>query len=79
MFRAQRFNGPPDGFQRWAEEQFSLIERESAQAAELLRLAPTVRAPDRPRDGDVRYFTEYDPGSGPGFYGRHGGAWIKLG
>ncbi len=79
MFRARRYIGAPSGFQQFVEEQFSILERESAQASELLRLAPTVRAPDRPRDGDVRYFTEYDPGSGAGFYGRHGGAWVKLG
>ena len=37
--------------------------------------------PQRPRDGDVVYAdgTEWDPGSGEGFYGYYGAAWHKLG
>ena len=37
--------------------------------------------PDKPRDGQVILAdgTNFDPGSGAGFYGRRGGAWVKLG
>lgn len=38
-------------------------------------------APDKPRDGMVILAdgTNFDPGSGAGFYGRSAGAWVKLG
>jgi hypothetical protein len=36
--------------------------------------------PERPRDGDVVYAdgTEWDPGSGEGFYAYYGAAWNKI-
>lgn len=38
-------------------------------------------APERPREGDFRLAdgTDWDPGSGAGFYGYYGAAWVKLG
>lgn len=37
--------------------------------------------PDRPRDGMIVLAdgTNFNPGSGAGFYGRRGGAWQLLG
>jgi hypothetical protein len=37
-------------------------------------------APDKPRDGMVVLAdgTNWNPGSGAGFYGRSGGAWVKF-
>jgi len=37
-------------------------------------------APERPRDGMVVAAdgTNWNPGSGAGFYGRIGGAWVKF-
>jgi hypothetical protein len=37
-------------------------------------------APEPPRDGMIVYAdgTNWNPGSGEGFYGRQAGAWVKL-
>ena len=37
--------------------------------------------PKKPRNGQVILVdgTDFDPGSGAGFYGRSAGAWVKLG
>lgn len=41
----------------------------------------TSVAPAKPRKGDYRLAdgTNWNPGSGAGFYGYYGGAWVKLG
>ena len=38
-------------------------------------------APDKPRDGQIILAdgTNFNPGSGAGFYGRSNGAWVFLG
>ena len=45
-----------------------------------LRLEQTNVAPEKPRDGDIRYAdgTNWNPGSGIGIYAYIGGAWTKL-
>lgn len=47
----------------------------------VLRLAETNVEPLKPRTGDVRLAdgSNWDPGSGAGFYGYYAGAWHKLG
>lgn len=42
---------------------------------------PSYSAPDRPKDGDIRYAdgTSWNPGSGEGFYGYANSAWAFLG
>lgn len=45
-------------------------------------LLPTLNvAPERPREGMVVLAdgTNWNPGSGAGFYGYRGGAWVLLG
>lgn len=44
-------------------------------------LDQTNAAPTRPRDGDIRYAdgTNWNPGSGKGFYAYYGAAWHLLG
>lgn len=44
-------------------------------------LDKTHVAPAKPREGDIRLAdgTDWNPGSGAGFYGYYGGAWAKLG
>ena len=44
-------------------------------------LDKTHVAPAKPREGDIRLAdgTDWNPGSGAGFYGYYGGAWVKLG
>lgn len=41
----------------------------------------TYVAPVKPREGDIRLAdgTQWNPGSGAGFYGYYGSAWVKLG
>ena len=45
-----------------------------------LRLEQTNVAPEKPRDGDIRYAdgTNWNPGSGVGIYAYIGTAWTKL-
>lgn len=45
-------------------------------------ILPTLHvAPDKPREGMVILVdgTDFNPGSGAGFYGYRGGAWVLLG
>jgi hypothetical protein len=49
-------------------------------AAAAFRCAPLAAAPSSPSNGDIVYAdgTNWNPGSGEGFYGRQAGAWVKL-
>lgn len=64
----------------WTYRELVEIER-SFYNLEFVRLVQTNVAPDRPRAGDIRFAdgTNWNPGSGAGFYGYHSGAWAKLG
>lgn len=44
------------------------------------RFEPQSSAPSSPQNGDVQYAdgTNWDPGSGAGFYGYEEGSWVKL-
>lgn len=69
------------------------VEAQTYLRSELEKIALAVRqiaaghidmtyvAPAKPREGDIRLAdgTEWDPGSGAGFYGYYGGSWAKLG
>lgn len=63
------------------------VERELSRIAFALREVEGIRlavlhvAPKRPRDGMVILVdgTDFNPGSGAGFYGRSAGAWVFLG
>ena len=47
---------------------------------DVMRLEQTNVAPEKPRDGDIRYAdgTNWNPGSGTGIYAYVGGSWTKL-
>ena len=47
---------------------------------DVMRLEQTNVAPNKPRDGDIRYAdgTNWNPGSGTGIYAYVGGSWTKL-
>ena len=47
---------------------------------DVMRLEQTNVAPEKARDGDIRYAdgTNWNPGSGAGIYAYVGGAWTKL-
>ncbi len=48
---------------------------------QLVSLTATHEAPSKASDGDIRLAdgSDWNPGSGAGFYGYHSGAWNKLG
>lgn len=61
-----------------AELQFLAMKLEEVQLAQLQELSV---APAKPRAGMIALAdgTNWNPGSGAGFYGYYGGAWVKLG
>lgn len=63
----------------WAEESLKIQNAINALIAG--HLDETNVAPTKPRTGDIRLAdgTNWNPGSGAGFYGYYGGAWVKLG
>lgn len=66
---------------RFLEEQLQIIAEESRlPSAERIRLEELNAAPDRPSNGDIAYAdgTNWNPGSGEGFYGYENGSWTKL-
>ena len=81
MYRATQVVG--DSIQAvaaWAYREFLAVER-SFLDLDLIQLKETNVAPVRPRVGMVVLAdgTNWNPGSGAGFYGYYGGAWVKLG
>lgn len=71
----------PPGLKEWLARQFRLIANElSAPRAQLLTLDQLSESPARPVDGMLVYAdgSNWDPGSGEGFYGRENGSWVKL-
>ena len=70
----------PDQLRRFIEEEL----RKIAAAFMLVssgHIDKTYVAPAKPREGDVRLAdgTQWNPGSGAGFYGYYGGVWHFLG
>ena len=65
---------------KYAFEELQDLARALAEAQELAMLQVLHVEPIRLRDGMIVYAdgTDWDPGSGEGFYGRQAGAWVKL-
>lgn len=65
---------------KWVEEELRALQVALLAAVESVPILPLYVEPPRPRDGMVVYAdgTQWDPGSGEGFYGRENGAWVKL-
>lgn len=69
------------------KELLAYIERNNRAIETAINLLATGHidetnvAPTKPRTGDIRLAdgTDWNPGSGAGFYGYYGGAWVKLG
>jgi hypothetical protein len=69
------------GLRSWLAAQLRQIADALAEpSVRTLHLEPRAAAPARFADGDLVYAdgSNWDPGSGEGFYGREGGAWVKL-
>lgn len=64
----------------FVEQEFQRISRELAIMESMGQLEVLHVAPEKPRDGMIVYAdgTNWNPGAGDGFYGREGGAWVKL-
>lgn len=64
----------------WAMRELQKV-RDAISVLELGHLDKSYAAPDRPRDGDIRYAdgTTWNPGAGAGVYIYKGTAWVLLG
>jgi hypothetical protein len=67
------------GFRGWIAEELRRVA-DALNRPETLELETTAAAPARPRNGMILYAdgVAWNPGSGAGFYGFEGGAWVKL-
>lgn len=67
----------PPGLKAWLADQLRRISNELNAE---LRATPLGVEPARPRNGMIVYAdgTEWNPGSGEGFYGYENGNWVKL-
>jgi len=69
------------GLRAWLAKQLREIADTLAEpSVRTLHLEPRAAEPARFADGDVVYAdgTNWNPGSGEGFYGRVGGSWVQL-
>lgn len=68
------------GLAEYVLEELRRVADALAEVTEV-RLVELNVAPDRPRDGMIVLAdgTNFNPGSGAGFYGRSAGAWVFLG
>jgi len=70
-------SGIPPAARSWLETELNKI---AAAINSGIRLKELHAAPDRYSDGMIVYAdgSDWNPGSGEGFYGRENGAWVKL-
>lgn len=66
---------------KYVEQELRQIAAVFSGGAERIRLEELHAEPARPRDGEVVLAdgTDWNPGSGAGFYGYRGGSWVLLG
>lgn len=67
-------------FRQWVIEEFQQLEITIAGLEHVLLQVMHVE-PAKPRNGMIVLAdgTNWNPGSGAGFYGRSAGSWVKLG
>lgn len=73
-------NTPP-GLRDWLASELRRIARSMVEpVADIYTLEPLAAEPTRRADGMIVYAngTDWNPGSGAGFYGYQAGAWVKL-
>jgi len=72
-----------DSFEGMCEYIYRELRRvsDATLSVENVRLAELHVAPDKPREGMIVLAdgTDWDPGSGAGFYGYRGSSWTLLG
>lgn len=73
---------------KWIEDTRTALESAFNFGADSIRLKKLYVEPPKPRDGDVVYVGDpdlmlghWDPGGDEvgGYFGRHEGAWVRLG
>lgn len=64
-----------------ADAEFQEVARAMSQPQPFMLLATSYASPGKPQDGMIVKAdgTHWDPGSGAGFYGYSGSAWVLLG
>lgn len=79
MFRPLPYDQRSDTMELWLRKNLQLYEE--YLDAKRPRVAQYTAAPINPEEGDIVRAdgTSWNPGSGGGFYGYHGGAWVFLG
>lgn len=72
--------GDLPGLQRFLTDELQNIAG-AIRALALGHLDKTYVAPEKPRDGDIRYAdgVQWDPGAGEGIYRFNGTDWVLLG
>lgn len=80
MATYRRANQPNEYSQARLEQELNRIEQ-ALENQDIVRLTELHAEPIRPRLGMVVLAdgSDWDPGSGAGFYGYYGGVWVKLG
>ena len=70
-----------DQVAQWVDDQFGNLQRALNTGLNDIQLVELNAEPVRPRNGMIVLAdgTNWDPGSGAGFYGYRGGSWMKLG
>lgn len=70
-------SGIPPAARAWLDTE---LVRIAAAINSVNRLKTLHAEPARYANGDIVYAdgSDWNPGSGEGFYGREGGAWVKL-
>lgn len=65
---------------KWTEEQLRKVV-DNLDLVDNITLKELHVEPDKPRNGQIILAdgTDFDPGSGAGFYGRSAGVWVLLG
>jgi hypothetical protein len=64
-----------------ADAEFQEVAKAMGRPQPFILLATSYAAPSKPQDGMIVKAdgTHWDPGSGAGFYGYSGSAWVLLG
>lgn len=81
MYRRGRLAKPLnlDSLMQFLLSELNALEQALSQVADI-QLEELNEAPSKPRNGMIKYAdgTNWDPGSGEGFYGYEAGTWVKL-
>ena len=81
VVEAQLASAEPKDIVLWVQALIENIVFQLNNGIPKLRFAQQDGAPLKPRDGNVAFAdgTNWNPGSGKGFYGYYSGAWHFLG